>query len=947
MHGLHPEKPRSTHRESVLLERDRELGLLDGLVQAAQAGESTLALVEGPAGIGKSQLLSMTRQTAAAAGFRVLTARASDLEREFPFGVVRQLFDPLLVDADQRGRWLAGSAAGAVRVFEPSEAADETSGVSFEVLDGLFWLTAHIAAQGPLLLVVDDLHLCDRSSLRFIAYLERRLEGLNILIATAARVGEAGADSSLLEEIAQDPATVLIRPPLLSVSAVVELAKNNLGADADQAFCVACHRATGGNPLLLAELLRTLRAEAVRPDAAHVDVIQQLGPRAVSRSVLHRLARLSADAVAVARAIAVLGDGAGLPETAVLAGLDEPRVAEVVRVLVGAEILSSAKPICFVHPLVRDAVYHDLASSERTLAHERAARALMDLGAVPDVVAAHLLLVPARAEQWVAELLQAAGSLAGRRGDTDSAVSYLRRALEEPAAVDKRPALLMELGMAEALLNLPEAVEHLREAGEHLEDPQHRAQCSELLVRALIFTRPPQEAVAVAQQARAELPPEYVDQDRVLEALELWAPTFGAPAAPGREARLAALRTGVLAEGPGARMLAAIAALDWALTGGAAAQCVPLALEALSGGVLVSADPILLSGSAVSVLALAEHERTFSVLEQMAVEVRRRSSPFLLSGIYYMQGWAWLARGELAEAADVLRRSGEVALSWSSTASAYTVATFAHVLIEQGDLVGAEDLLGQRGPQMPGSDADTLCKEADVALLVARARWHEALAAVEEYAAGISPGVVNPAWVPWRSLKAQALEGLGDHDAAVRLLEEELSAARAWGAPRALSHSLRLLGSLLDEREGLDLLREAVQVAEGSPARLEYAKALTALGSALRRARQPTQAREPLRTGFEVATRCGAQPVAEHARAELYATGARPRREAFSGPESLTPSEQRVAELAAAGGSNREIAQQLYVTPKTVEVHLTSTYRKLGISSRAALADALADSRPA
>jgi hypothetical protein len=168
VHGLPSEQPQSAHRESGLLERDRELGLLDGLVQAAQSGESTLALVEGPAGIGKSQLLSVTRQTAAAAGFRVLTARASDLEREFPFGVVRQLFDPLLVDADQRGRWLAGSSAGAVRVFEPSEAAGEVSGVSFEVLDGLFWLTAHIAAQGPLLLVVDDLHLCDRSSLRFV-----------------------------------------------------------------------------------------------------------------------------------------------------------------------------------------------------------------------------------------------------------------------------------------------------------------------------------------------------------------------------------------------------------------------------------------------------------------------------------------------------------------------------------------------------------------------------------------------------------------------------------------------------------------------------------------------------------------------------------------------------------------------------------------------------------
>ena len=701
----------------------------------------------------------------------------------------------------------------------------------------------------------------------------------------------------------------------------------------------------GRQPLLLAELLRTLRAEAVRPDAAHVDVIQQLGPRAVSRSVLHRLARLSADAVAVARAIAVLGDGAGLPETAVLAGLDEPRVAEVVRVLVGAEILSSAKPICFVHPLVRDAVYHDLASSERTLAHERAARALMDLGAVPDVVAAHLLLVPARAEQWVAELLQAAGSLAGRRGDTDSAVSYLRRALEEPAAVDKRPALLMELGMAEALLNLPEAVEHLREAGEHLDDPQHRAQCSELLVRALIFTRPPQEAVAVAQQARAELPPEYVDQDRVLEALELWAPTFGAPAAPGRGSppgRLANGRAGRRSRGEDAHC---DCRFGLGSDRGAAAQCVPLALEALSGGVLVSADPILLSGSAVSVFALAEHERTFSVLEQMAVEVRRRSSPFLLSGIYYMQGWAWLARGELAEAADVLRRSGEVALSWSSTASAYTVATFAHVLIEQGDLVG---------PRTSWVNEVRKCRALTRTHCARRPTsrcWSPGpggtrrSAAVEEYAAGISPGVVNPAWVPWRSLKAQALEGLGDHDAAVRLLEEELSAARAWGAPRALSHSLRLLGSLLDEREGLDLLREAVQVAEGP--RLAWNTPRHSLRSAPRYA-VPASPRKR-------ASHCGPvsrspPAVARNRSPSMHARSCTrpvpPAGEAFSGPESLTPSEQR-SRTGSRGWSNREIAQQLYVTPKTVEVHLTSTYRKLGISSRAALADALADSRPA
>jgi DNA-binding CsgD family transcriptional regulator len=928
---------------SQLLERDRELGVLDGLVLAALEGKSGLALVEGPAGIGKSRLLAAARQRADTAGFRVLAARGSDLEREFPFGVVRRLFDPVLVDPEQRARWLTGPAQRATRVFEPPDEGDATSGVSFGLLYGLFWLTANIAAEGPLLLVIDDLHWCDRSSLRFIAYLGRRLEGLRILVASAARIGEAGADSRLLGEIAHDPAAVSIRPSLLSEAAVVQLVRERLGATAAQAFCVACHRATGGNPLLLAELLKTLHAEAVRPDVAHVETIRQIGPRAVSRWVLLRLARLSADAVAVARAVAVLGDGAALPAIAALAELDESRVAEAVRTLAAGEILRSEPPISFVHPLVRDAVYHDLAPSERELQHERAARTLMELGAAPEALAVHLLLVPARAEPWVVERLRAAGLAAGRRGDTDNAASYLRRALEEPAPAEQRPRLLLELGLAEALLNLPAAAEHLREAREHLDDPLERGQGAELLVRTLLFTRPPHEAVAVARQAIAELPPEHVDQRRALEAFELWAPTFGASAAADSAARLDQARKGVQGDGPGARMLAAVAAWDWTLTGGAASECTQLALAALADGVLVAADPVFLSGVAIFVLALADHEQTLDMLEAMAAEAHRRGSPFALSGIYYLQGWNWLARGELAEAADCLRRSTEVAYPWSSTASGYTVACLAEVLTERGELAAAQDILAGRERQLPGSDADTLCREADAQLLVAQGRWPEALEAVDECAAGLRPGVVNPAWVPWRSLKALALEGVGDRDAALALLEQELAAARAWGAPRALSRTLRLLGTVRGGREGLDLLREAVQIAEESPARLEHAKALTALGSALRRDRQPAQAREPLRAGFEIASRCGAQPVVERARAELYAAGARPRREALTGPESLTPSERRVADLAADGQSNRDIAQALYVTPRTVEFHLTGVYRKLGIANRAEVAGALAD----
>ena len=262
------------------------------------------------------------------------------------------------------------------------------------------------------------------------------------------------------------------------------------------------------------------------------------------------------------------------------------------------------------------------------------------------------------------------------------------------------------------------------------------------------------------------------------------------------------------------------------------------------------------------------------------------------------------------------------------------------MLIERGDLAGARVALAARGNPNPASDADALVRRAEIELLLAEHSWDEALAAADEYHARLR-GIDNPAWGPWRSLKALALDGLGRRDEARNLIDEELEAARRWGAPGAVARALRLLGTLRGE-DGHDLLREAVRTAEASPARLEHAKALVALGSALRRAGQRSQSREPLRRGFELATRCGAASLADWARTELYSAGSRPRREALSGPESLTPSERRIAELAAAGHSNRDIAQTLYVTPKTVEVHLTSVYRKLGISTRTALSDSLA-----
>ncbi len=222
-------------------------------------------------------------------------------------------------------------------------------------------------------------------------------------------------------------------------------------------------------------------------------------------------------------------------------------------------------------------------------------------------------------------------------------------------------------------------------------------------------------------------------------------------------------------------------------------------------------------------------------------------------------------------------------------------------------------------------------------MLVAEGRDEEAVAAYETFAA-IHGWTVLPAATFPRSTVARALDRLGRRDEALELAEAELADARRWGAPGTVGPVLRVLGNL---RGSLAPLEEAAAVLEGSQARLEHAKALADLGSALRRDRRPTEAREPLRRALELADACGAEGLVEHVRSELYATGARPRTTAASGVESLTASERRVAAFAADGQSNRDIAQALFVTPKTVEVHLSNAYRKLGIRSRRELAAAL------
>jgi DNA-binding NarL/FixJ family response regulator len=390
-------------------------------------------------------------------------------------------------------------------------------------------------------------------------------------------------------------------------------------------------------------------------------------------------------------------------------------------------------------------------------------------------------------------------------------------------------------------------------------------------------------------------------------------------------------------------MLAITAAWDWACSGGTAEACSRLVLDALEDGAIVAHDPGFLAVLAAATLLYTDRPEVIGVLDAAQAEAHRSGSLFVALGVDMWRGHALLLRGELEDAQATLNRAQEGFDAFGiaqTNAGAYTKSNIVRVLVEQGRLEEARRVQDRPIAIIPGSDGDAIARRAEIELLLAEDRPQDALAAADALHAGLRR-ISNPAVAPWRTLRALALDRLGRSEEALDAALEELAAARAFGAPGTVGRALRIAGTV--EREaGIARLEEAVAVLEGSTARLELARALLAHGGALRRARQPTAAREPLRRALELAESCSAPPLAEQARAELHATGARPRRTALGGVASLTPSERRVADMAAAGQSNRDIAQTLYVTLKTVEVHLSNAYRKLDIRSRHELAGALA-----
>ena len=341
-------------RGADLLEREAELRVLETLVAQASGGDGRVGLIEGSPGIGKTSLVSAAARLAAEAGMRCLSARGSPMERAFPFGVVRQLFEPVLAaEPAERAEVFGGPAARVERLLAGGDELTSHGGGPFAVYHGLYWLTANLSGAGALALLVDDLQWADPPSLGAIEYLGLRLEGLPVLLVISSRRSEPGFDRSVLDILGREPAARMVAPHTLSEAATAELVRTRLSAAATDEFCLACHAATAGNPLLTAELAAALAAEGVTGQTDDVAKVTAIGPEAVAAAVRLRLAALPGQARSLAEAACVLGDGAPLEDAAALAGLELPAAAAAATALAEADVVRAEETVTFVHPVVR------------------------------------------------------------------------------------------------------------------------------------------------------------------------------------------------------------------------------------------------------------------------------------------------------------------------------------------------------------------------------------------------------------------------------------------------------------------------------------------------------------------------------------------------------------------------------------------------------------------
>ncbi|HEX3278778.1 MAG TPA: AAA family ATPase [Thermoleophilaceae bacterium] len=918
----------------ALVQRTEALRRSEALLCAP--AEGGLALFEGAPGTGKSALIEAACAMASARGLTVLRAAGSEFEGDFSYGVVRQLFEPLLPGPSRSRRRSqlsrGGRAAAAALGLGGPDAAGEHA-----VRHALLRLLAERAAEAPVLLAIDDLDLADQASLEFLRFLAQRHAQHPIVTVATLNPGNGATGAPPISLLHIQQAAVVVRLEPLDELGVAELLAAR-GRPAPPELCAELARVTGGNPFLVVSVADGFSLDA--PETA---------PPEVARHLALRLARLPTEAQQLARTASVLGDGATVATAAETTGVPPAVALDAVDALAEAGLLQRSGMIAFSAPLVRSALYGMLGHGERSRLHRRAAHALWSGGGSPTEAAEHLMRADGAAEAWATEALRRAAA----EVEPAQAAAYLRRALAEDAAAGRRAELLAELAAAELSGGGSDAARHLAEAVDLLPPGRERAHACDQLACALWGLGRYAEAGRAFAEGLDDLGAEL---DRVGVRLSAGcvaaARVQGAAAAP----RLPRPDGAALESNSDEPAMAAELALELLMAGGPRADVAALAQRALAEGQLMrrqtSGGPSFQAAVCALIwadeLQVAEPAASLAIQDAQSRDIRPALGVMLL-----LRACARFRRGALAEAARDAEAARERVPAPLPVPLPGPDALLAEIRLEQGRPAAARDCAA-RAVERSAAHADSTAAGLIEHALALAARGRVELSLADPLAARSDllecgrrlreAEVRNPAVAPWRSLAALAALRLGERERAAALVAEERDLAHAFGAARALGVALVTTARARPREERPRQLRAAIAALERSPGLLDRAYALAELGSELRRGGQRRAARDALRRALDLAVRCGAEALARRARQELVATGARPRRPRISGAGALTPRERQIAEMAADGESNRAIADRLIVSEKTIEWHLANAYRKLDIRGRGGLAGSLSES---
>ncbi|GGV04193.1 hypothetical protein GCM10010260_46500 [Streptomyces filipinensis] len=948
-------EPRQSFTEQrTLIERRQELQALDAAFQelrrtpdgVPRASRGGLLAFTGPAGLGKTALITQARVRAAAHGFTVLSGRGGEKEQGSAFRVVRQLLQPSLARMDGAelrtflGSWydIVAAVLG-LEASGPAPAPDPTG-----VREGLDWVMTRLTVKkAPVVLLLDDLHWADLESLRWLSSFAARVDDLPLLIVVAYRPDELPCAADELRALVGHHGDRPHDLAHLTADGAAQIIRKEVGEAAEDVFCKECWSATGGSPFETVELAIGLAERKLRGTEDDLPAMRELAAAIKGPGLIERLERLDTATVRFAHTAAVLGSPFSPRLAATIAVLGDEAATEAVEKLRAARILTDGHgpegELEFLHPLIATTIYRSIRTGFRAGLHNAAAQAVVAAGHGPTAAARHLLEVPCEGRPEAVACLREAAREYLHAGATEAAQRLLNRALQEPPLPEDRAALLHELACATFLIEPMATVRYLRQAlAEPDVDPDLRASIVFRLTQALAHTDQLAKAVTVAaEEARQAASPRV--KLRMQADHFVWSMIrTDDPDSPARSRTLARLAEQLPGRSLEERYILGLRAWDAVLRGEPRQTALTYAEKALRGG-----------------MSWTDENRGFEVPASVALVFMYGDQPRRAEGLFNkgiaecvamgwrgshlalgqaLAGYIRYQRGCLAEAEDLVREGLRIAKKVEGAVPAqwYGVSVLIQTLLARGRITEARALADEHhfGEVTPNAviypDPRTVYAE----LLLAEGRHAQAAAVLSEVGNWLDQrGWRNPAWCPWQLRLASALAPTA-RDAALAHAQDAVRRARDFGAASIVGQALHTLAEVTGGTAALDLYAQAVDHLEQSPAACELARAQIGHGAALSRNGRLQEAADRLYQGLEGAVHCGAEGLAARARAELSAAGLRPLPLRYVQPDTLTAQERRTAELTVQGHPVAVIAKELRLTEQGVRQLLSSVYRKVG-----------------